>query len=560
MLGKKRNHSKSSINTLNNMIVPKLKKQIRNLIRQNISQRNRITNLLTANNSLKNSNYSLKNSNYSLKNSNYSLAIQLANANVKNKKQSKIIKNYKLAKKNSKIKNEMHETHEKILEQYEFEQIAKDQKNVSNAKKWKNLNKKKNKTIGEKILKILNNIDENKKKTENKKLNKKNFNFPFGTDIDDNTLSNFLRNIVKFINKNYPKKVKRALSGYFNNRKIANNIKLISDTNPIISTLKKDMIISLLLEENKSELTSLTAPILCNKLSEIPLIEIKVKENKKYTILNKTFLKQAVSTDIIGNIYEKVCQEYVADYDNNKHRVNIKQMLTKHIDKMNIYFGELPEDICGLTLYTGDVIINAKYLNLIYSGNTISDLSKNQAICSIFLTLLHEFSHILVRLVKAQLKNNAKSNQFEVSEDQNSPINEPNSGMKTYIIKEFPNIFAGKGNKIIDEFSELINDYRTNIGGKKNTSQNMKGGINESGEFFDYHLFGIKSYFDLTENESNYFLNLNNFKGSIDSYYKKLKMLYDQRKTITKSFPFKRKIPNLLTVAFKKCNLSHRSK
>ena len=179
MLGKKRNHSKSSINTLNNMIVPKLKKQIRNLISQNISQRNRNTNLLTANNSLKNTINSLKNSNYSL-------AIQLANANVKNKKQSKIIKNYKLAKKNSKIKNEMHETHGKILEQYEFEQIAKDQKNVSNAKKWKNLNKKKNKTFGENILKILNNIDENKKKIENKKLNKKNFNFPFGTDIDDN--------------------------------------------------------------------------------------------------------------------------------------------------------------------------------------------------------------------------------------------------------------------------------------------------------------------------------------------------------------------------------------
>lgn len=66
------------------------------------------------------------------------------------------------------------------------------------------------------------------------------------------------------------------------------------------------MIISLLLEKNKNNLTSLCSPILCNKISHIPLNEIIINEKNNKLIFNKEFLKKAIKTKIISNIYEKV--------------------------------------------------------------------------------------------------------------------------------------------------------------------------------------------------------------------------------------------------------------
>lgn len=494
-----------------------------------------------------------------LKNTNNSLSIQLAKSNSINLRQKKKIKNYQLAQKKSKIKNELNETHGEILELYEEEQIQKDPIKRVLSKKWKNKKQNSN-TVGSRLINILDKIDETKPQTSTKALIKKNFSFPFGNDIDESQLKKFLEKIVNFINENYPTNVKSALKDYFNNRKIRENIRMITDEGGIVSALKKDMIISLLLEKNKNILTSLSSPILCNTISEIPLNEIMIEEKKDKIILNKDFLKRAVETKIIRNIYDKVCKKYVKNYDNYNYDIDIIQTLTNHIDDMNIYFGQLPEDICGLTLYSGDVIINAKYLNWIYSEDKDINSRKKQAVCSIFLTLLHEFSHILVRLVKSMISDKKVTiNQFEASEDQ-SITRAPNSGMKNYKIKIIPNIFAGKKNKIIDEFGILINKYN-NITGKKTSTKNKKTGINESGRFFDLHFYGIESYCDLTKEESDFFLNLNNFeKKGIKNYYQELKDVYNMRDNKSKGIRFKSTNFEPYTISFGKCNFSNRSK
>ena len=266
-----------------------------------------------------------------------SLKLKLKNAN-------QIIRAKGLSKTKMKIEQEMHRTHEEILAKYEKEQINKDQTYKNIAKKWKNINKALNeKTIGDDLLEILNNIDKDKEKSTDEKLKKEDFNFPFGDDIDNLKMTEFLENITEFINDNYEKCVKNALSDFFRNPKIVKNIRLITDDNGIISILKKDMIISLLLEKNKNNLTSLCSPILCNKISHIPLNEIIINEKNNKFIFNKEFLKKAIKTKIISNIYEKVCIEYISGFNNNNSY--IKKILCKHIDKMNIYFGQLPEDV-----------------------------------------------------------------------------------------------------------------------------------------------------------------------------------------------------------------------
>ena len=490
-----------------------------------------------------------------------SLTIQLATANSNNLRQKMKIKKNNLAKKETKILKAMNETHEEILDLYEEEQKQKDPGIKAFSKRWKNLNKKKKNfnTLGSRLIKIIDKLDEKQPKKKNEILDKKKFSFPFGVDIDENQLTGFLEKIVDFINENYSVKVRRALKGYFKDSKIETNIRLIDNKKEIVSTLKTDMIISLLLEKDKEELSSLSAPILCNKISEIPLNEITIREKKDNIIFNKNFLKKAVKTKIIRDIYDKVCNKYVSNYSN--YYIDITQTLVNHIDRMKIYFGELPEDICGLTLYSGDVIINAKYLNWIYSNNKNSNLSKKQAVCSIFLTLLREFSHILVRLVKSMINNRNKNiniNQFEESEDL-IPGSAPNSILKGYNIKGTTNIFAGKKNQIVDEFNKLIDKYNK-ISGKKTFKKNTKKGMNEHGDFFDYNLFGIKSYFELTQKESDYFLNLKNFENTnIQDYYKKLKNVYNLRKSNSRAFPFKSTNFQPYAISFGKCNFSKRN-
>ena len=84
--------------------------------------------------------------------------------------------------------------------------------------------------------------------------------------------------------------------------------------------------------------------------------------------------------------------------------------------------------------------------------------------------------------------------------------------------------------------------------------------MNEYGKFFDYNLFGIDSYFDLTEDESDFFLNLNNFNVSFAKYYKSLKNVYNLRQSIIKGIPFKSNINNKYAFPIGICNLSLRSK
>ena len=521
-LGKKRKPSKNLIDTLNGMSKDDLKKEVIQLLNQTQSKSQEIQ--------------------------------KLKNINLRQKNK---IKNYQLAQKKSKIKNSLHETHEEILELYEDEQIKKDPRNKAFSKKWKNKKQNSN-TVGSRLISILDKIDETQPKTSRATLNRKNFSFPFGADIDEKQLKEFLKKIVAFINENYTRNVKHALKDYFKSGKIEENIRMITGDKGIVSTLKKDMIISLLLEKNKNELTSLSSPILCKKISEIPLNEIMIKENRDKIILNKDFLIKAVKTNIIKEIYDKVCEKYVNNYRN--YNIDIIQTLIDHINKMKICFGELPEDICGLTLYSGDVIINAKYLNWIYSNDKDINSRKKQALCSIYLTLLHEFCHILVRLVKSTInKKKEKINQFEENEDQ-SIIRAPNSGMKNYKIKKIANIFTGEKNKIIDEFDILINNYNK-ITGKKTSPKNQKTVINESGRFFDLYFYGIESYCDLTNEEADFFLNLKNFeKNGIKNYYQKLKNVYNMRDNKSKGIRFKLTNFEPYTISLGKCNFSKRSK
>lgn len=490
-----------------------------------------------------------------------SLRNKIKNMNTRQIQHIKIIKKFKNKLKKKNQISKMYDTNTDILEEYEAYQISINPNNKENCKKWTNLKSKKiyTATEGNEILNLLDNIDDQTEPIQGmnaKGIKKNDYNFQFGQDIPKKKLFGDLKKIVNFINDNYPKNIKHSLKKFFNYKKIHESIAYISKNNGIISKIKKDILINFLLESDKSYLPEAISIMLCKTFSDVPLEEISIDEDKKVFQLDKEFLKAAVSKKIIKNIFVKVCKEYVNNYDENT--INIQKILKDSINKMNIYFGELPENLCGITLFTGDVIINGKYLNPIYSTNKSIIAYRKQSLCAIFLVILHELCHILTRIVKNKCDRKAAKNAFIESEDIDSI---KTNSFKFIKLKNLKCIFLYWKNKILDEFQIINEKYQKNIGSTQNTSNNKKKTtkINESGNFFDYNFFHSKKYTEITKNEANFFLDLKNYDLSETQYYNALKVLYNKRNNRSQGYLFK---SNNLAAAFPiaKCGFALRRK
>lgn len=85
----------------------------------------------------------------------------------------------------------------------------------------------------------------------------------------------------------------------------------------------------------------------------------------------------------------------------------IKQNIMDYRNNQKIYFIDMEKDLYGLTLLSGDILINNYYF---YP-------KRKTCVFIVFLTLFHEYSHILSRLLRGNnnfigefLKNNKSKN------------------------------------------------------------------------------------------------------------------------------------------------------
>ena len=278
---------------------------------------------------------------------------------------------------------------------------------------------------------------ENTKQNSNKIYKKlENIEFIFGEPIDEHKLIEFIKNAVKYIKCSYTEIEKNAIKTFF--EIIKSNIYYNLKKKGIRDIVMRDLLITYFYKK-KYEKFSL-------RDSNVPLYEIKVDEIK----FNKDFLINAVRTKIIFDYYLKVCENYIDNFKINDFKNNlVKKSLIDHIKKMNIYFAELHEKICEFTIYTVDVIINAKYLNGIYSDD---NPIKYECLACIFLTILYELAHCLTRILK---KLNKNTNQFSLSVDLDSNINIkkieiPSGYYENYEENDVP-IFDGIMNQLNNE-------------------------------------------------------------------------------------------------------------
>ena len=246
-----------------------------------------------------------------------------------------------------------------------------------------------------------------------------------------------------------------VLLGY-NNNKI---FPFLESQNKLEKIFKMDLLLSLVSDEtitdmgmiqNYNSLTNIFSQtkeyLLYDQIELFNVAKEYEDQNVNQSIYIEKFEELLYSNTIL-NAYKEVIKEL---YKVNLEVNEIKKKLIDFRKNHKIYFLEMPKQLYGLTLFNGTIIINSLYLN-----NNNKYFKDSTTYFIIFFTLMHEYMHILSRLVRGD-----------------------------------DNFFNSTG-----EFLKALN---------------LK--LDESGKFFEEHfLFKFLKKKSITEFEANYLLNKDNY-------------------------------------------------
>ena len=187
-------------------------------------------------------------------------------------------------------------------------------------------------------------------------------------------------------------------------------------------------------------------------ITKIPLINIPMNLTKNNDFdLNKKNILNICLSYIPFTCYKNTMNKFINNYNlNNKE---LRSHIINYIKLHEFYFCNLKDDIQGINIHTGDIFLNIKYLK-----EYINEVSMNNKLIiseKIFLIILHEVSHGLIRTINKEMNSN-----FLI-----------NSEIKLSKIRNL--IFKSIENK----------------------NDRYKISINEVGNYFDYLIFN-KYYFE----------------------------------------------------------------
>jgi hypothetical protein len=104
-------------------------------------------------------------------------------------------------------------------------------------------------------------------------------------------------------------------------------------------------------------------------------------------------------------------KNFITNYKYNKNELKMK--IKKYIECHEIYFASFENNIHGLTIHTGDIFINLKYIKEFFDKKN----EKNKLIIrtKIIMVFLHELNHGIIREIdlgkKSNFFNNSKKNK-----------------------------------------------------------------------------------------------------------------------------------------------------
>ncbi len=257
---------------------------------------------------------------------------------------------------------------------------------------------KTNKTDAQSLGQNLYSLIYNMKKTNNK------YSFPilkFDQSLNDKEFMEIMQNSINYISgqmdNDYIKKIKAKLLNY------ENEIKNLFLNNKLIKDILENALITILtsegtdIKEQENNLSLLTV----DNISTCPLVNLPFTYNNNADI-NKHSIKETALSYIPFLSYKNA----LAKFTNKKiTEESLNSNITNYINSHEFYFVNLKDDLNAITLHTGDVFINIKYLKEYFENINNND---NLLIIreKIMLVILHELNHGLLRIIDNEAYSN----------------------------------------------------------------------------------------------------------------------------------------------------------
>ena len=205
--------------------------------------------------------------------------------------------------------------------------------------------------------------------------------------------------------------------------------------------------------------------------------------------INKKELIETFSSCVYITNYIKTLKKFISNF--NLTKTKLEEYINNYFINHDIYFSDFPDRILALSIHTGNIYINAKYLKEYYTEKS----EESQIIIreKLILNIAHELNHVLLRETDEKMKKNFLiKSDFKNKKDSNKEDN------ILYVSKFDPNK------------SHILN-------------------LNESGNVFDHYFFNKFYFNNLFIKEAEFFCNIKNIK-SMKEYNKKLNEIINKEK------------------------------
>ena len=254
--------------------------------------------------------------------------------------------------------------------------------------------------------------------------------------------------------------------------------------------LKENGLLTYILAETEDEKEDSLDILKIDNCSFSPLIELAFRKKGVNYNLNKKELKEILSSNVLLFFFQNNLVNFIPEFRKKiKKDDELIPYINLYLDNYNIYFCDFPSNIHAVTIHTGNIYIQSKYIAE-YFQNQKKKESKTKEEESIIirekivLNIIHEMNHCLLRLI------DENKNKIFFLKSQNA-----DSKKEILFFK--------------DKFNEE-NKYQ------------FPG--NESGNNFDYSFYKGYYFQHLFKNEANFFLDIKNLKDEkeFDSNFDKM--------------------------------------
>ena len=305
----------------------------------------------------------------------------------------------KIVKTNSSFLND----YESINYKY-FLNLSIEKKKYINEIMKNNMKKTEEKTaleLGNKLFGLLSGIAKKSKKMNIKEIP----NLPFNKALDDKEFMDLVYESVEYaLNNKSINQIEEIQNRFIKEEKSIKELFLKPQINKNI--IENSIICILVNKYEKKDIDNNFTFLSVEKVSPLPLINLPfINENKNVDITKESLIEYAISK-IPLLAFTSTLKNFIKNYQYNK--IWLKNKIKEYIYNHEIYFSSFIDDIQGVTIHTGDIFINMKYLKE-YLDKSNED-KKLIVRTKIIFIIFHEINHGLIREIDEEHNHNFLNN------------------------------------------------------------------------------------------------------------------------------------------------------